>query len=220
MAYSRTWDATRPSGAIDASLIDDEMRILREDIAERLVDITGAANITGDPLIPADTINTALRSDIDALELIVDSVSTSRTYGMANAIRVAQAGYQDWSGQKYSIVSSDGSAHLIIPAVLPPGVTITSISATVLYQSSGHILEIDFTKRNGNPLSGVGAIPGITPETATVVQYSQTGMNLLVGEDDHMYFDIVMDNDDQDTGLELAVYQVKVTYTHPSAAVR
>ncbi len=51
MAYSRVWDNTRPQGTIRVKDLDDEMRHMREDIAERLADLLGVT-ITDDPLLP------------------------------------------------------------------------------------------------------------------------------------------------------------------------
>lgn len=51
MAYTRTWDNTRPQGTIRVKELDDEMRNLRVDIAERLEDLYGVT-ITDDPLVP------------------------------------------------------------------------------------------------------------------------------------------------------------------------
>ncbi len=49
MTYARTWSIARPAGSLRAYLLDDEIRYLREDMAERLVDLLGVT-MADDPM--------------------------------------------------------------------------------------------------------------------------------------------------------------------------
>lgn len=221
MAYTREWYEDKPTGETDASLIDEEIRYVRQDVAERLLDITGAANMTQDPIIPVEHTNKALFEALEDLDENLGEVNANRTIGWYAGQILAQAGAGDASAQRYVIAGGDGSVTLIAPVILPVGAVVKSVSAVVMSGSVNHTSKIYFRVRNGASQVSSDQIVAYTADADGVVQTADlTGLTIEIAENQHCFFEVELDNNSTDTDKELAIYQFRVNYTHPGVEVR
>lgn len=223
MPYTRIWDEAAPLGGADPRLIDNFFRDLKVDLRERINSVIGVAIGTAfvDPLIGAGLDLTALKAASDAGGVIIGSQTLRQiTIPWSAGNRKAETGTIDITRQRYRVTGTTGVGGLFIPVEgLKIGNIITKVSLLVFVNSSNHTLTMNFYEMLG--AADATTVNVAQPANSGTVQWVDSGaVAITVAADDRYAFEVDLNNNNLDTGTELAIYGVRVVYTSGSADQR
>lgn len=217
MSRTRTWNEADPVGAaVEARKIDDEIRAGKVDLREILNQLIGVIESTPltDPVVAAGLTLTDLQTVQGANSGAVTIVRTLPWYGVRfteNNVTMTKTFYK--------VTGPNAAGNLYIPVTIPVGVTITRVSVRLFYNSTNHTVATNFYQMNGPTTVTTTTIP--TPSPSASDQWVASGViALLVATDQSFGFEINLNNNNADTGVDLGVYSVRFTFDSPNAKAR
>lgn len=208
MPYTRAWSNLIPSGSITADTIEDHIRILREDIYERMNSLVVDWNADPVALKPSDA--TFALTD-RKLRLPAGLMGIYGNVGDAGGLDFRTDGLVGAEGPLYQ-------GHGRMDLVLPAGITIKSFNSSFLRTNSGAIFSWEFRRL----LKGTSTYATLASYTAGVAQAGWQDVNTAltsneVVNSDYSYFFIVELGGDSTWCL---FHSLEMVYDSPSASVR
>lgn len=218
MPRTYTWSESQPVGSsTPAAQIDDQIRKTKLELREIINQLMGVAESTvlADPVIAVASHIAALKALTDANAGTVSLILTLPWYG----VRAAEAGTVTMSKDFYKITGASATGTLFIPVALPVGVTITEVAFRLFRNSTNHLMTLNFHQMTGPTIvtTNTVAAPGISASA----QWAATGViSIVTAVDQYFGFEVILNNQNLDTGIDLGLYGVRVKYNSPTAKVR
>lgn len=201
MAYANAWNDTDPPGTELAKNIDDQIRLLRSEIHERMNDLT-QTGWTADPVVPKNLAST------DLIRLIPYSSWLNDYHGVAG-VGVFDGVVVGASGEGPYVATLNG--------VIPRNATITNIKHNISPEVGGgvtwtlKVLEVAF--------------PVVAPISPTVIytmstavdgiQTMDSGVISKLLDSDNKYYSLAFEDTAGPAGKLCQIIAAKITYTLP-----
>ena len=191
MPYTNAWSNVIPAGTILARQLDDHIRQVRLDVAERMADLV--EDWTADPVVPKEIWKGA----VTGKKLIVPAAFGMIDTNAALDVIENGAGIQNSASQ------------FVIPLPLPLGVTVTLVELLADRRSNASITWDLYVKS----FSGAAAVSqaSVLHNIAGDV-ISATGVLALVTDADSWMYVLV-----NTSGAAKDIYAARVTYNTPDA---
>lgn len=201
MAFTRTWDSSDPQGTLDANLLDNSIREMKEDIEERMDELLGEEGAwLADPLMSA-----------------ARKTMKRRISWIAGQIIGQPAGTQKAPNQIYH-AGSDGEMQISIPLILPVGASLTKVDAVVLYRNADHTINCTVVGRNRTTTTFTVSLSAPS-ETIAPQIVTWTGTQTII-DTDYYYFNFYSNNNTVDNTDPLGLNEIYIEYTLPNLALR
>lgn len=201
MAFTRTWDSSDPQGTLDANLLDNSIREMKEDIEERMDELLGEEGAwLADPLLSAARKTMKRRISWIAGQIIGEPTGTQKAPNL-----IYHAG-------------ADGEMQISIPLILPVGATLTRVEAYVLYRNEDHTLSCTVVGRNRATTTFTVALSAPSPTVAAQL-ITWTGTQTIL-DTDYYYFNFYSNNNATANTDHLGLYEIYIEYTLPNLALR
>jgi hypothetical protein len=210
MPHTRAWSNLIPAGSITADQIEDHIRILREDVFERMNDIV--TDWTADPVVlkPASSVF-GLTDQHFRIPALMAGIWGN--VGDAFGINFLNSGV-------IGTEPPSGGAECLLPFMLPVGVTLKSFSVTFLRTDSGENLNVELRR---SPKAAPTTYATLATWAATVAQPTwQVDVSTTLGtpeviSKDNVYFFMFWFSG---TNAETLVHSFDLVYDSPSASNR
>lgn len=198
MPYSSVWNATRPAGSVAAKNIDDEIRILRLQLQERLNDVL-VQDMTADPLV--------LKDNIKGLKL-----GLQRLVPFSSFLNDLHARENDMTttGQLNGFC---GSGPWIASLAIPPGCVIVKVEWLVdKHDATSLAMELRHRAFTNAPAAAI--VDNVTNQAATGNNIvSSVDLNITVSGDAYYYLAITGAGP---SGNSFIIYGARVTFNRAS----
>jgi hypothetical protein len=191
MAYTNAWSNVIPAGTVMSDLIDDHIRQLRLDIAERMASLV--EDWTTDPVEP----KAIWKGTVVGKKLIIPASNIIMEHDAGMSIVDSGAGVQPSTGRA------------VLPLLLPPGVTVTLVELLADRRGNAFITWHLYRKS----FSGAAAVSqaDVIHNVAGDV-ISDTGvLAMVIDVDAYYYIDI------EASGSAKDLYAACVTYDTPDS---
>lgn len=222
MSRSNTWDENTPDGDVDESdELDDFMRVGKVDLREIVNQIAGVAEATplADPAVPVDRNLGALRTDIDAIDVIVGSQAFTRTISWLKGKLLTSSGtVNQTSGYLEVSDAVAGAATLFVPLWFPVGTIITKVAIRVRYVDPAATTTASFDSYTDGAQTAIVAVNA--PVASGAPQWAESGTISHTILADKMYSMAIGITTPGAVGNPVRLYGLRITGTSPSASMR
>ena len=216
MARTYTWDNTKPVGTEQPSRIDNWIRQTKLELQEMINQMIGVAEATAlaDPIIASDrTFNTLYTTASNAGGQ--NLVAYFPWYGT----RIGEAGTIAPTQQSYLISGASATGGLLIPIVLPVGITVTQVGIRWFYNSTNHLATGTFRIATGSSvISSTTASPVAASASAQWIDSATVAFTTAA--DQFLSVEISLNNNNLDTATTLGLYGLRIEYTSPNVSKR
>lgn len=213
MAYENPWSNDDPPGSIDARELDDAIRRLRSDIAERMTDVLGVP-WADDPLLPADVLTVTELLDKTKSKLVRRRVSW---FGGTEHEVSGTVARED---ANIGVTGANGVLHMRFPIIVPAGATLYNGGVSIEFSAAGHssegylkIREYDGIERHSTAFN----TPGSFFNQQQYVGFG--GINQLIEPDDVVFMTLRLMNHGVNTHLPLRMFNYHWEYQVPDPSV-
>lgn len=206
MAYSTVWDSNRPAGSTAAKQIDDEIRLVRGQLEERLEDVL-ITDITADPWVLKDAVK---GKNDDLVKLIPFSAFASPRPDVD----------LQFSGVDNYVWGNDRNAHTA-PIDIPAGCVVTQIDIR-LQRFFVTSMDIGFYKQSFE--SGAGTQTAIarssaaTPSDSAISIFQFTDLNETIDTNSYYWISLKGIGSIAGSHASYKLYGAKITFNRASIA--
>jgi hypothetical protein len=201
MPYTNIWSVVIPAGGVQAKLIDDHIRQLRLDLAERFEDVL-FVDMDTDPIVLKDAVK---GKKVDKKLIIGFAELAKNILGKEYVI------------DAFKMTAFTDSAVIIYPIKLPPGVTLKRMEIMNDRVDSGSVI-FELRKRDfgaGFPTNDSVLVATVTNNgVAGVVVSAPADFAEVIG-DDQIYF-ITMEATGT-AGHSYNIFGIRLTYDAPDS---
>lgn len=199
MPYTDAWNTTRPAGGVAAKNIDDEIRLLRLQLDQRLEDVL-VEDMSADPLV--------LKSAIKGLK-----VGLQKIIPMCQFINDMHSRENDISSDGYIVGFNDGGNPIIAPIDIPIGCVVTKIEYMV-DKNTCTTVNCIFRRKAFVAASGANvAIDATIVNAAGIVVLPTPDLNVTLLPDQYYYLSL---SGTGGAGTNFKIYAARITFNRPS----